>query len=122
LIWISGQTMIAGQADMMIHEEFVSGEPAPSFGLYQELNVFGTPTGKVLVMVQEETFPTAPRGFKWRALTELSVSELRAKATQYRAMAGTATTEAVMTALLRLAERFDALADQRDVDRAGRGQ
>ncbi len=99
----------------MVHDEFVPGEPAPSFGLYQELNVFGTPTGKVIVMVQEETFPTAPRGFKWRALTELSVSELRAKATQYRAMwPGTATTEAVMTALLQLAGRFDALANQRE--------
>ena len=106
--------MLEEQADIMVHDEFVPGEQAPSFGLYQELDVYGTPTGRVVAMVQEETFPAAPRGFKWRALTELSVSELRAKATQYRAMAGTATTEAVMTALLRLAERFDALADQRE--------
>lgn len=98
----------------MNRNEFMPGEPAPGPGLYEELSVLGCPTGKVVVMVRGETFPAAPRGFTWRALSELSVSELRAKATQHRAMAATATTEAVMISLLKLADRFDALADQRE--------
>jgi hypothetical protein len=42
-----------------------------------------------------------------------STPELRAQAVAYRGMAATARTTDVATALLRLADRFDALADQR---------
>jgi hypothetical protein len=98
----------------MNRSEFRPGEPAPGPGPYEELNVFGSPTGKAVVMVRGETFPAAPRGFTWRALSELSVSELRAKATHHRAMAETATTDAVRISLLKLADRFDALADRRE--------
>jgi hypothetical protein len=103
----------------MDRNEFTPGKPAPDPGCYEELNVFGAPTGKVIVMASGETFPAAPRGFSWRALAELSVSELRAKAAHHRAMAGTATTQGVVSSLLKLAARFDALADQRERDDMG---
>jgi hypothetical protein len=98
----------------MSRNGFRPGQPAPDPGRYEQLNVFGSPTGKVVVMVRGETFPLAPRGFRWRPLSELSVSELRAKATLHRAMAETAATDVVMASLLKLADRFDALADQRE--------
>ena len=53
------------------------------------------------------------RGDRWRPLAELSVVELRARAADYRRMAGTATTKEVMHGLLRVAERFDAMAEER---------
>lgn len=98
----------------MAHNEFQPGAIAPDSGLYEELNVFGTPTGRAVTVTQGETFPALPRGFSWRPLSSLSASELRARAQHYRQMAGTATTSMVMTELLKLATRFDALADQRD--------
>lgn len=94
--------------------EFNPGEPAPDAGPYEELNVFGSRTGKVVVVQEGDTFPTAPRGFSWRSLSALSVVELRERAAQFRAMAGTATTEGAMKSLLKLADRFDALAARRE--------
>ncbi len=46
-------------------------------------------------------------------LSERSTDELRALAANYRAMAGTASTEDVVAALLRIASRLDALVEQR---------
>jgi hypothetical protein len=45
---------------------------------------------------------------------QLSASELRARAIQYRAMARTTATQAIAKILLRLAERFEELATQQD--------
>jgi hypothetical protein len=45
---------------------------------------------------------------------QLSISELRTRAAQYRAMAQTATTEATANSLLLLAERFEDLARQKE--------
>ena len=98
----------------MKSNEFRPGEPVPRYSLYEELRVFGASTGRVIIVVPGETFPGAPRGFRWRPLAELSVAELRAKANQYRAMASTATTKDVRDSLLKLAERFDAMADRRE--------
>lgn len=94
--------------------EFRSGDIAPESGVYEELNVLGTPTGSVIVMMRGETFPITPRNFTWRPLSGLSVGELRERASRYRAMAGTASTGHVMQSLLKLAERFDGLADDRE--------
>lgn len=47
-------------------------------------------------------------------LSDLSREELLARADAYRTMAATATTATVGDALLRLAERFEALAVERD--------
>lgn len=50
----------------------------------------------------------------WRRLAELSAADLRARADGYFHMAATATTAEVMSGLLRLAERFNALANERE--------
>lgn len=90
---------------------------APCSGLFEELNIFGTPTGIMTARDEGEPLPGAPRGFRWRPLAELSVPELRARAAHYRDMAATATTQAVMEALLRIAERLEAKAGQGDGQR-----
>jgi hypothetical protein len=45
------------------------GEPAIRAGRYEELNVFGSPTGKVTHVVEGEALPAAPLGFTWRHVT-----------------------------------------------------
>jgi hypothetical protein len=45
------------------------GEPASATGLYHEVNVFGSPTGRSVRAERGEWLPLAPRGFGWR-LTE----------------------------------------------------
>ena len=103
----------------MAFTEHQPGEPAPSSGAYEELNVFGTPTGKIAVVAKDEKLPAAARGFTWRPLTEHSPAELRARAAEYRRIAQTARTAAVMDSLRKLAERFDALADQQEQQEPG---
>ena len=49
--------------------EHRSGEPASATGLYHEVNVFGSPTGRSVRAERGERLPSAPRGFGWR-LTE----------------------------------------------------
>jgi hypothetical protein len=49
-------------------------------------------------------------------LSELSACELRRRALEYRQMAGSATAAVVHAGLLRLAERFEALADTREAE------
>ena len=98
----------------MRHDEFQGGEAAPNCDAYELLNVFGTPTGQVVVVVKGETFPAVPRGYTYRSLATHSAAELRAKASHYRRMAGTATTAAATAALLNLAGQLDAMADRRE--------
>jgi hypothetical protein len=47
------------------------GEPASWEGSYQEVNVFGTPTGQTVRARRGESLPAAPRGYTWRLATEL---------------------------------------------------
>jgi hypothetical protein len=101
--------------------EYQPGGRAPSAGEYEELNVFGTPTGRVAVMEKDEELPYAARGFSWRALGDRSVAEIRASAAEYRRMAKTARTAGVGDSLRKLAGRFDRLADQRERNRDGEG-
>ena len=103
----------------MASSEYQPGEPAPSAAAYEELNIFGTPTGRIAVLAKDETFPPAARGFRWRPLSDHSVAELRARAAEYRRMAQTARTPNAMDSLRRLAERFDAMADQREREEGG---
>jgi hypothetical protein len=49
-------------------------------------------------------------------LSALSARELRRRALEYRQMAGSATAAVVHTGLLRLAERFEALADTKEAE------
>jgi transcriptional regulator with XRE-family HTH domain len=44
------------------------GEAAPRSGLYQEVNVFGSPTGQAVRIAQREHLPPGPRGFGWRVM------------------------------------------------------
>jgi len=95
------------------------GDRAPNSGGYQELNVFGSPTGRVVLVAEGDKLPRAPRGFTWRSLSERSVAELRAQAAEYRRMAGTARTAAVMRGLNKVADRLEALADRREREEKG---
>jgi len=67
----------------MIARVFDPGEQGPEAGLYEELNVFGSVTGKTIFMAEGEEFPHAPRGFTWRPLSQWSIGELPAKAAEY---------------------------------------
>jgi len=100
----------------MAFSDHYPGEVAPRSGVYEELNVFGTRTGRVVVVAKDEEFPAAARGFSWRPLSERSVAELRARAAEYRRLAETARTATVMDGLRKVAERIDAIADQRERD------
>jgi hypothetical protein len=51
---------------MAERQEHQPGTHAPSTGHYEELNVFGSPTGKVEHVQEGERLPRAPRGFSWR--------------------------------------------------------
>jgi hypothetical protein len=42
------------------------GDLAPKDGHYEELNVFGSPTGRVVPADEGDVLPQAPRGFTWR--------------------------------------------------------
>ena len=44
------------------------GEPAPEHGHYEELNVFGTPTGRTTQAREGEALPQGPIGFTWRRI------------------------------------------------------
>src|SRR5690348_5576866 len=81
---------------------------------------------------QADALPPEPRGFSWLPsafvlgrrkmvsrripLTERSPQALRAQAAEYRQMAATARTAVVVGGLMRLADRVEALADQRERD------
>jgi len=103
----------------MAFTEYQPGDRAPGAGEFEELNVFGTPTGRIVTVAKDDPLPGAPRAFTWRPLAEHSVDELRARAAEYRRMAGTATTAPIRDSLRKLAERFDTLADQRGREEKG---
>lgn len=114
LTWISAGGHAVGTEWRMTRNEREPGDPAPSSGEYQELNVFGSPTGRIVRVAQDDALPVSPRGFTWRPLSDYSIDQLRARAGDYRAMADTARTAQVMDSLRKLADRFDALADERE--------
>jgi hypothetical protein len=51
---------------MADRQEHTPGTRALVTGHYEELNVFGSPTGKVKNVQEGERLPHAPRGFSWR--------------------------------------------------------
>lgn len=51
------------------------GDPAPAAGLYHEVNIFGTPTGKSVRVQRGEPLPPGPLGFGWRLADDLSDSD-----------------------------------------------
>jgi hypothetical protein len=50
----------------MPYDEHRSGDHAPATDHYEELNVFGTHTGRVEFVREGEPLPAAPHGFTWR--------------------------------------------------------
>jgi hypothetical protein len=54
----------------MPHDEHRPGDHAPATDHYEELNVFGTHTGRVEFVSEGQPLPAAPRGFMWRRTTE----------------------------------------------------
>jgi len=62
-----GRQPDAGLDPMPMH---LPGEPASWEGSYQEVNVFGTPTGQIVLARRGESLPAAPRGYTWRFATE----------------------------------------------------
>jgi hypothetical protein len=49
-------------------EEHQPGDRAPATAHYEELNVFGTPTGAVVHVRAGDRLPSAPRSFTWRRI------------------------------------------------------
>jgi hypothetical protein len=97
----------------MALEEHRPGERAPYSGHYEQCDVLGVRTGKVAYVREGDELPAAPLGFAWRPPTRRSVTELRAEAAEYRRLSESAVMTPVITALREIADRFDALADQR---------
>jgi hypothetical protein len=54
----------------MATKEHQPGRRAPVTGRYEELNVFGSPTGRVEHVREGERLPHGPRGFSWRHIEE----------------------------------------------------
>jgi hypothetical protein len=50
-------------------EEHRPGERAPATGDYEQLNIFGTPTGWVVQIREGEPLPAAPSHHTWRRTT-----------------------------------------------------
>jgi hypothetical protein len=90
--------------------EHVLGELVSQTGNYEQLNVFGTPTGKTIHVQRGEHLPAAPHGFTWRRTAQ----QLRERAAAYRGMAATAATAQIGDEFIHLAERLERLAAQRD--------
>jgi hypothetical protein len=61
---------IALQQRMDERPEHQPGSNAPATGRYEQLNVFGTPTGRLAHVREGEQLPSAPRGFTWRRAAE----------------------------------------------------
>ena len=45
------------------------GDEAPHTGHYEELNIFGSRTGRTIHVQEGDRLPAAPRGFTWRRVT-----------------------------------------------------
>jgi hypothetical protein len=98
----------------MQHAEYRAGDVVPHSGDYEELNVFGSWTGRVVQVTEGDRFPASARGFTWRPLSQRSAAELRGQAANYRRMSQTARTAPALSGLRKIADRLDTLADQRE--------
>ena len=55
----------------MTDREHEPGEPVPVAGLYEELNLFGSQTGKAFEFREGEPLPRLPRHQTWRLVKRL---------------------------------------------------
>ncbi len=102
---------------MTLDDEYEPGTPAPVAGSYQELNIFGVPTGAAVYSAKGALLPRLPRGFRWRfvarpLISEMSAADLLARAADFQRMAATAATVETRDALLRIAKRFKVAAEK----------
>jgi hypothetical protein len=102
----------------MYENELKPGTPAPASGSYEEVNVLGSPTGFVVEVRRDNALPALPRGFTWRLIarpriSDMAVADLLKKAAEFGRMAATASTVETRNALLRIAQRFADLAEER---------
>jgi hypothetical protein len=105
---------LGGCTSGMVGKEQQPGARVTVPGDYEELNVLGRPTGRVIIAAEDEELPASPRGFTWRPLSEHSIDGLRARASKFRRMAATARTQSVLESLQKVAERLEGLADRRE--------
>jgi hypothetical protein len=50
--------------------EHAPTDKAPASGRYEQLNIFGTPTGTTAHVREGETLPAAPLGYTWRQIED----------------------------------------------------
>jgi hypothetical protein len=48
--------------------EHTPGEPAPAAGTYEQLNIFGQPSGIRVDVSHGHPFPSVPVGHSWRSV------------------------------------------------------
>ena len=80
--------------------------------MHSRLNIIGNQTGRLILAKKDDEVLEPTRGSGRRPLSTLSITELRARAAEYRRMAVTATTADVRDGLCRVADRFDARAKE----------
>jgi hypothetical protein len=57
---------LANKVQLARMPEHKPGQPASASGLYHEVNIFGTPTGRTERAYHGEPLPRGPRGWGWR--------------------------------------------------------
>jgi hypothetical protein len=55
---------------MAHRQEHAPGEAAPAGGIYEQLNIFGRPTGIRISVEQGHPMPSAPLGHSWALIEE----------------------------------------------------
>jgi hypothetical protein len=94
----------------MAHDDLRPLSPAPRGGLFEEINLFGAPTGVMTRVNRGEALPGAPRGFTWRPLPDVPREELLRRAESVREMANRLEISRAREALFRLATGLEGLA------------
>ena len=54
----------------MARKEHQPGTAAPMTACYEELNIFGSRTGRIEHVCEGDQLPCAPRGFSWRRIEQ----------------------------------------------------
>jgi hypothetical protein len=55
---------------MTLRPEHAPGEAAPAAGIYEQLNIFGRPTGIRVTLARQHPLPGAPLGHNWTLVEE----------------------------------------------------
>jgi hypothetical protein len=60
---------------MARHQEHAPGDAAAAAGVYEQLNVFGRPTGIRVALTHGHPLPNAPIGHSWMLIDEDTASD-----------------------------------------------